>query len=68
MPDSSSVRTTLLVLYSARLEECRGFYGGLGLDFTAEQHGQGPKHYAVVLFGKSLLAMGRSARRRRAGC
>jgi hypothetical protein len=49
MPDSSSVRANLLVLYSTRLEECRGFYGALGLSFTAEQHGQGPAHYAAVL-------------------
>ena len=49
MTDSSSVRATLLVLYCAHLEECRSFYGGLGLSFTAEQHGQGPGHYAAVL-------------------
>jgi catechol 2,3-dioxygenase-like lactoylglutathione lyase family enzyme len=49
MTDLSGVRATLLVLYCARLEECRGFYGGLGLSFTAEQHGQGPQHYAAVL-------------------
>jgi catechol 2,3-dioxygenase-like lactoylglutathione lyase family enzyme len=49
MTDSRSVHATLLVLYSARLEECRGFYGGLGLDFAAERHGQGPRHYAAVL-------------------
>jgi hypothetical protein len=49
MTDPSSIRATLLVLYSARLEECRRFYGGLGLSFTAEQHGRGPQHYAAVL-------------------
>jgi catechol 2,3-dioxygenase-like lactoylglutathione lyase family enzyme len=49
MTDPNSVRATLLVLYSARLEECRRFYGALGLRFTAEQHGQEPKHYAAVL-------------------
>jgi catechol 2,3-dioxygenase-like lactoylglutathione lyase family enzyme len=49
MTDSSSARATLLVLYCARLEECRGFYGDLGLNFAAEQHGQGPAHYAAVL-------------------
>jgi catechol 2,3-dioxygenase-like lactoylglutathione lyase family enzyme len=49
MTDPGSIRATLLVLYSARLEECRGFYGDLGLSFTAEQHGQGPEHYAAVL-------------------
>jgi catechol 2,3-dioxygenase-like lactoylglutathione lyase family enzyme len=49
MTDSSGPRATLLVLYCARLEECRGFYSGLGLSFVAEQHGQGPKHFAAVL-------------------
>jgi catechol 2,3-dioxygenase-like lactoylglutathione lyase family enzyme len=49
MTDSSSARVTLLVLYSTRLEECRDFYADLGLSFTVEQHGQGPKHYAAVL-------------------
>ena len=49
MTDPSSVRATLLVLYSSRLEECRRFYISLGLRFTAEQHGQGPRHYAAVL-------------------
>jgi hypothetical protein len=47
MTDSSNVRVTLLVLYCERLEECRLFYGDLGLDFTAEKHGQGPSHYAA---------------------
>jgi catechol 2,3-dioxygenase-like lactoylglutathione lyase family enzyme len=49
MTDSSTVRATLLVLYCVRLEECRSFYCSLGLNFTAEQHGQGPSHYAAIL-------------------
>ena len=49
MTTSNPVRATLLVLYSPRLEECHRFYRGLGLDFTAEQHGRGPRHYAAVL-------------------
>jgi catechol 2,3-dioxygenase-like lactoylglutathione lyase family enzyme len=49
MTDPSSIRATLLVLYCARVDECRRFYSDLGLSFTAEQHGQGPKHYAAVL-------------------
>jgi hypothetical protein len=49
MTDPSPTRLTLLVLYSPQLELCRRFYGGLGLTFTAEQHGQGPEHYAAVL-------------------
>ena len=49
MSGPSSIRTTLLVLYSPRLEECRRFYGDLGLRFATEQHGQGPRHYAATL-------------------
>lgn len=47
MTDAGSIRATLLVLYCARLEACRDFYAGLS--FTAEQHGEGPGHYAAVL-------------------
>ena len=49
MSDPSSIRATLLVLYSPQLEECRDFYSDLGLCFAAEQRGQGPRHYAAVL-------------------
>jgi len=49
MTTPNTIRATLLVLYSAQLEECRRFYSDLGLGFTAEQHGQGPRHYAAVL-------------------
>jgi catechol 2,3-dioxygenase-like lactoylglutathione lyase family enzyme len=49
MSDPSSIRATLLALYSPRLEECRAFYSDLGLRFASEQHGQGPRHYAAVL-------------------
>lgn len=49
MTDPSPIRLNLLVLYSPQLEQCRGFYTGLGLTFTAEQHGPGPEHYAAVL-------------------
>ena len=49
MSDPSSIRATLLVLYSPRLEECRAFYSDLGLRFATEQHGQGPRHYAATL-------------------
>lgn len=50
-----TVRTTLLVLYSPRMEECRNFYRGLGLTFATEQHGQGPRHYAAVLADGSVF-------------
>jgi len=53
--DPSSVRATLLVLYSPQLEECRRFYEGLGLHFAAEQHGQGPRHYAATLADGSVF-------------
>ncbi|WP_017540632.1 VOC family protein [Nocardiopsis halophila] len=43
------VRMPLLVLYTERLEECRDFYGALGLAFEREKHGDGPEHYAAVL-------------------
>jgi hypothetical protein len=43
MTDPALVSVTLLVLYSAQLEECRRFYQNLSLDFTAERHGQGPQ-------------------------
>jgi catechol 2,3-dioxygenase-like lactoylglutathione lyase family enzyme len=49
MTDPSTVRTTLLVLYSRQAEGCRRFYSDLGLSFVTEQHGQGPEHYAAVL-------------------
>jgi hypothetical protein len=41
MTTSNAIRATLLVLYSPRMEECHHFSSDLGLDFTAEQHGQG---------------------------
>ena len=55
MSDPSSIRVTLLVLYSPRLEECRRFYEDLGLRFTSERHGQGPHHYAAVLADRSVF-------------
>ncbi|GLX01632.1 VOC family protein [Microtetraspora sp. NBRC 16547] len=43
------MRANLLVIYTTRREECRDFYASLGMDFQAEQHGNGPEHYAAVL-------------------
>jgi catechol 2,3-dioxygenase-like lactoylglutathione lyase family enzyme len=51
------VRMNLLVLYTARLEECRAFYGELGLEFMAEQHGDGPEHYAAVLADGTVIEL-----------
>ncbi|MFJ8674312.1 MULTISPECIES: glyoxalase/bleomycin resistance/dioxygenase family protein [unclassified Streptomyces] len=55
MSEPSSSRATLLVVYSPRLEDCQRFYSGLGLRFTAEQHGRGPRHYAAVLAGGTVF-------------
>ncbi|GAA2120722.1 VOC family protein [Actinomadura napierensis] len=43
------MRSTLTVIYTTRLEECRAFYAGLGLHLHPEQHDSGPAHYAAVL-------------------
>jgi len=51
------VRMNLLVLYTAHLEECRAFYSELGLEFTAEQHGDGPEHYAAVLADGTVIEL-----------
>lgn len=48
---------TLLVLYTPQLEECRRFYGDLGLVFTAERHGLGPEHYAAELADGTVLEL-----------
>ncbi|MFC5832744.1 VOC family protein [Nonomuraea insulae] len=42
-------KANLVVIYTGRIEECRAFYGSLGLEFRAEQHRDGPLHYAAVL-------------------
>jgi catechol 2,3-dioxygenase-like lactoylglutathione lyase family enzyme len=41
------MRVALIVVYTARLDECRDFYAALGLPLTRERHGQGPEHYAA---------------------
>jgi hypothetical protein len=57
MTGPSASRLTLLVLYTPQLGECRDFYAGLGLAFTAEQHGRGPAHYAAVLADGTVLEL-----------
>ncbi|MFE9423537.1 VOC family protein [Kitasatospora sp. NPDC006697] len=47
----------LLVLYTARLEECREFYAGLGLPLRPERHGGSPAHYAAELPGGLVLEL-----------
>jgi catechol 2,3-dioxygenase-like lactoylglutathione lyase family enzyme len=54
---TAQARVTLLVMYTSRLEDCRSFYRNLGLDFTAEQHGRGPEHYAAVLADGAVLEL-----------
>jgi catechol 2,3-dioxygenase-like lactoylglutathione lyase family enzyme len=52
-----SSRLSLLVFYTERLEECRQFYTGLGLELVREQHGVGPVHYAAELPGGLVLEL-----------
>ncbi len=40
---------SLLVLQAKEIESTREFYSLLGLDFVAEKHGPGPRHYAATL-------------------
>jgi len=37
---------SVLVLYAEDMEQTRRLFEGLGLEFTQEQHGAGPSHYA----------------------
>ncbi|MGP3977075.1 VOC family protein [Streptomyces sp. 8N114] len=46
---TAGARIALVVLYTEHLQESRRFYGGLGLTFVEERHGQGPLHYAATL-------------------
>jgi catechol 2,3-dioxygenase-like lactoylglutathione lyase family enzyme len=50
------VRVDSIVLYTTRVEACRDFYAGLGLEFTRERHGdKGVAHYAAVLDGGGVF-------------
>lgn len=51
------IAQSLLVIYTQQLDECREFYGTLGLDLAREQHGNGPVHYAVKLGGGLMLEL-----------
>ncbi len=66
MPPTAA-RVMLLVLYTDRLEECREFYGALGVEFTPEQHGQGPRHYAAVLADGTVFEVYPATAERRTG-
>ncbi|MGF7236909.1 MAG: VOC family protein [Frankia sp.] len=45
----------LLVLYTSDVANCRAFYEELGLEFTAERHGDGPEHAAASLADGAVL-------------
>lgn len=45
----TDLRTTLLVVYTPKLDACRRFYADLGLEFVADRHAGGPEHYAARL-------------------
>ncbi|MFE7099598.1 VOC family protein [Streptomyces erythrochromogenes] len=57
----------LLVIYTARLEECRDFYAGLGLDLVPEKHGSGPDHYAAAFADGGVLELYPATRRPETG-
>ncbi|WP_424215926.1 VOC family protein (plasmid) [Streptomyces sp. BI20] len=57
----------LLVLYTHRLEECRAFYSGIGLELVPECHGDGPEHYAATLAGGAVLELYPATRRPETG-
>nr|WP_236568124.1 MULTISPECIES: glyoxalase/bleomycin resistance/dioxygenase family protein [unclassified Nocardiopsis] len=60
-------RAALLVLYTARLRECRDFYAALGLEFVPERHGRGPEHHAAELPGGVVFEIYPSAADRATG-
>ena len=49
-----AVRLSLLVLKAHDVERLTQFYGQLGIEFEAEQHGKGPVHFAAKLSGVVL--------------
>ncbi|WP_405451528.1 VOC family protein [Streptomyces erythrochromogenes] len=57
----------LLVIYTVRLEECRAFYAGLGLDLAPERHGNGPEHYAAAFADGGVLELYPATRRPETG-
>ncbi|KOU40293.1 guanosine polyphosphate pyrophosphohydrolase [Streptomyces sp. WM6373] len=57
----------LLVIHTTRLEECRAFYAGLGLDLVPEKHGTGPDHYAATFADGGVLELYPATRRPETG-
>ncbi|MBO8193549.1 glyoxalase/bleomycin resistance/dioxygenase family protein [Streptomyces oryzae] len=60
----AGARMALVVLYAERLDECRRFYGDLGLLFAEERHGEGPLHYAATLPDGTVLELYPATERR----
>lgn len=48
-PDPGVPRLGLLVLRTSQVEAVRAFYAALGVSFTEERHGEGPRHYTCRL-------------------
>lgn len=46
--DEQHATLNLVVIAVRDLEAAKEFYGLLGLDFSSEQHGAGPRHYAAT--------------------
>lgn len=47
--NKESPELNLVVVYAHDLEAARNFYASLGLSLRAEQHGNGPRHYAAMM-------------------
>jgi catechol 2,3-dioxygenase-like lactoylglutathione lyase family enzyme len=52
----AEVSLTLLVLRTRQLEALRAFYQALGIELSAEKHGEGPLHYAGRV-GETVLEL-----------
>ena len=50
----------LVVIYTDRLEECRGFYTALGVAFVEEQHSGGPVYYTATFPNGLVLELYRA--------
>ncbi|QNE29843.1 VOC family protein [Streptomyces sp. INR7] len=67
LPGRRLVTIDLIVIHTNRLEECRAFYAGLGLDLVPEKHGTGPDHYAAVFADGGVLELYPATRRPETG-
>jgi lactoylglutathione lyase len=45
------MKLNLIVLKSPNIEATKTFYESTGINFTVEQHGDGPRHYAGIING-----------------